>query len=110
MEVVREISAWLFLCSGAAFCVIGGIGLIRLPDVYARMHAAGVIDTAGAGLILVGLTLEPAHWTALVKLIVILFFLNVTVSPSATQIFSTQPVAGDGISASTLSVVTSTSG
>lgn len=80
MEMAREVSVWLLLCSGAAFCVIGGIGLLRLPDVYSRMHAAGLIDTAGAALILIGLMLEPAHWTVIVKLLVILFFLYVTTS------------------------------
>lgn len=84
METIREIASWVFLCSGAAFCVIGAIGLLRLPDVYARMHGSGIIDTLGAALILIGLMLEPAHWTVTVKLGGILFFLYIT-SSTATH-------------------------
>jgi multicomponent Na+:H+ antiporter subunit G len=84
MEVVRELSSWLLLGSGGALCVAGGIGLLRLPDVYARMHGAGLIDSGGAALILIGLMLQPAHWTVVVKLAVILFFLYVT-SATATH-------------------------
>ena len=78
MEVVRELSSWLLLCSGALLCIAGGIGLLRLPDVYARMHGGGLIDSGGAALILIGLMLQPAHWTVVVKLAIILFFLSVT--------------------------------
>ena len=84
MEAVREVLSWLFIVPGAVFCVIGGIGLLRLPEFYARMHAAGVTDTLGAALVLIGLMLQPADWTVTVKLVVILFFLYVT-SPTAAH-------------------------
>lgn len=84
MELIREIVAGVMLCSGAAFCIIGATGILRMPDVYARMHAAGLIDTLGSALILVGLTLEPSHWTAAVKLLGIVFFLYIT-SATATH-------------------------
>jgi multicomponent Na+:H+ antiporter subunit G len=82
MEAIREIASWFFLCSGAAFCVIGAIGLLRLPDVYSRLHGSGIIDTLGSALILIGLMLEPAHWTVTFKLCGILFFLYVTSATS----------------------------
>jgi multicomponent Na+:H+ antiporter subunit G len=84
MEVVRELSSWLLLGSGAVLCLAGGVGLLRLPDVYARMHGAGLIDSGGAALILIGLMVHPADWTVVVKLAVILFFLYVT-SSTATH-------------------------
>lgn len=84
MEGVREILSWLFLVSGGAFCLVGGLGLLRMPDVYTRMHAAGVTDTMGSALILIGLVFLPAHWTVSVKLLGILFFLYVT-SSTATH-------------------------
>lgn len=77
-----EVLSWFLLVSGALFCVIGGIGLVRLPDFYARTHAASVTDTMGAGLILLGLMVQ-AGWTLLaVKLCMVLVFLWVT-SPTA---------------------------
>ena len=84
MEQIREIMSWLLIVPGAALCAIGGIGLLRLPEFYARMHGASIIDTLGAILLLVGLMLQPADWTVTMKLLVILFFLNIT-SPTAAH-------------------------
>jgi multicomponent Na+:H+ antiporter subunit G len=82
MDWLREALSWLLLIPGAIFCVIGGLGLLRLPEFYSRMHGAGITDTLGATLVLLGLMLEPAHWTVTVKLVAILFFLLIT-SPTA---------------------------
>ena len=84
MESLRELVAWLFLVPGAIFCVIGGLGLLRLPEFYARMHGAGITDTLGVALILIGLMLQPADWGVTVKLVLILFFVYVT-SPTAAH-------------------------
>ncbi len=83
MAVVTEIVSWALLLSGGAFCIIGGLGLLRLPDVYARMHAAGITDTLGAGLILAGLMVQGGLSLVTVKLILILVFLLFT-SPTST--------------------------
>lgn len=44
------IAAFLFV-AGGFFCMVAGIGLIRLNDVFARMHAATKAGTLGLGLI-----------------------------------------------------------
>ena len=85
--VLQEVIAWLFLLPGAAFCAIGAFGLLRLPDTYTRMHGAGVTDTLGTALVLIGLMFLAGHWTITVKLIGILFFLYVT-SSTATHALS----------------------
>ena len=84
MDGVREVLGWLCIVPGAMFCVIGGIGLLRFPEFYSRMHAAGITDTLGAALVLIGLMFQSADWTVAVKLVVILFFLYVT-SPTAAH-------------------------
>ena len=69
---------------GGLFCVVGAIGLVRMPDFYTRMHAASVIDTLGAGLILAGLLLQAGFTLVAVKLLFIgllIFF----ASPTATH-------------------------
>jgi multicomponent Na+:H+ antiporter subunit G len=43
------------LLSGTLICIIGGIGLLRMPDFFTRAHAASVPDTLGAGLALTGM-------------------------------------------------------
>lgn len=83
MELVLDIVSWGLLCAGAVFLVIGGVGLIRFPDLYARMHAAGIIDTLGAALILIGLGFQAGLTLVTVKLGLILLFLLFT-SPTAT--------------------------
>jgi multicomponent Na+:H+ antiporter subunit G len=95
VEVVRELLSWLLLVGGALFCVIGGIGLLRLPEFYSRMHGAGVTDTLGAGLVLIGLMLQPADWSATVKLAGILFFLYVTSPTAAHALIHAAYVDGD---------------
>jgi multicomponent Na+:H+ antiporter subunit G len=84
MPELREILSWCFLVPGVVFCLIGALGVLRFPDVYSRMHAAGMIDTLGAAGILIGLMFEPEHWTVTVKLVSILFFLYIT-SSTATH-------------------------
>ena len=44
MSVALDLLSWVCLIAGGLFCVVGGIGLIRMPDFYTRMHAASVID------------------------------------------------------------------
>jgi multicomponent Na+:H+ antiporter subunit G len=69
---------------GAAAALTGGLGLLRLPDVFARMHGAGMIDTLGLGAILVGLMIQAGFTLVTVKLLLILLFVFFT-SPMTTH-------------------------
>ncbi len=84
MEVARELSVWFFIVAGSIFCIIGGIGIIRMPDFYTRSHAASITDTLGATLILLGLGIHAGIGLVSVKLAMILFLLYVT-SPTAAH-------------------------
>jgi multicomponent Na+:H+ antiporter subunit G len=87
MTVLIDLLSWLILLGGVAFALIGSVGLLRMPDFYTRLHAAGITDTLGAGLILLGLMLQ-AGWTLIsVKLLLILIFLWFT-GPIATHALS----------------------
>jgi multicomponent Na+:H+ antiporter subunit G len=77
-----DLATGVLLFAGAAFAVTGGVGLHRFGDFYARTHAAGITDSAGAGLILLGLMLQ-SDWAAGVRLGLIMVFLLFT-SPTAT--------------------------
>jgi len=83
MAILLDLLSWILLVSGGALVVIGGIGIIRFPDVFTRSHAAGVTDTGGAGLILIGLMLQGEPSLITVKLALILIFIFFT-SPTAT--------------------------
>ncbi len=82
VPVALQVIGVILLLAGAAFSVIGGIGIVRLPEFYSRMHGAGITDTMGAGLVLVGLMFLSGSFLVAFKLFVILFFLTVT-SPSS---------------------------
>ena len=73
---------WFFVVAGSLFVIVGGIGILRLPDFYSRIHPAGITDTMGAWLVLVGLMFASDSWLITVKLVMLLLFLAVT-SPLA---------------------------
>ncbi len=78
MAPVLDIASWVLLISGSFFVIVGGIGLLRLPDFYTRVHAASITDTVGAWLIILGLLLQVEHTLVGIKLIMILLFLILT--------------------------------
>ena len=55
IALLADVISWACIIVGAVFAIIGAVGILRLPDVFSRMHGAGIIDTLGAGLILIGL-------------------------------------------------------
>ena len=95
MALAFDALSWLLIISGGLFAVIGGYGMLRLRDFFARTHAASVTDTGGAGLIILGLLLQAPEWIVAVKLLMILLFLWFT-GPTAAHILA-QSALGDGL-------------
>lgn len=83
-DFVRNVLTVMSLAGGIFFVLAGAVGVIRLPDFYTRLHAAGMTDTLGAELILFGLILQADGWQVIAKLLLVAFFLFVT-SPTATH-------------------------
>lgn len=84
MSAALGVLSWGLLLAGGAFCVIGALGLVRLRGFYPRTHAASVIDSAGAGLILAGLLLQ-AGWTLVAVKLLVIGLLIFFASPTATH-------------------------
>lgn len=78
MSTILEVLSWVFLLAGSAFVIIGAFGMLRLPDFYSRLHPAGLTDTMGAGLILLGLLLQTEAVIVAIKLVIIALFLLFT--------------------------------
>ena len=96
MSGLIDVASWALLAAGGAFCVIGGVGLVRMPDFYTRVHAASVTETLGAGLILAGLALQAGASLVCVKLLVIgalIFFTSPTATHALTRAAMVQGVA-----------------
>lgn len=82
--MILDWASWACLLAGGFFCIVGALGLVRMPDFYTRMHAASVTDTLGAGLILFGLILQ-AGWTLVMAKLLIIVLLIAFTSPTATH-------------------------
>ena len=78
----------LSLAAGIFFFAVGVIGLLRLPDVFCRMHATTKCDTLGAGLILFSLMLHRGLLSAeSIKLLFIIIFIWLT-NPTSAHIIA----------------------
>lgn len=84
MEALVEILSWIMFIGGSIFILIGAIGMLRLPDMFTRMHGAGMIDTLGAVMLFVGMMLQAGFTLISVKLFLIALFLMFT-SPTTTH-------------------------
>ena len=81
---LTDVVSWVLLLAGSFFCIVGGVGLIRLPDFFSRIHGAGITDTLGAGLVLAGLMVQAGLTLVTVKLVMVVGILLFT-SPTATH-------------------------
>ena len=83
IDVILNIFSVISFIIGIFFILIGSIGILRLPDVFSRIHAAGMIDTAGASFIILGMILQSGFSLITAKLVFIGIF-----------IFFTSPITG----------------
>ena len=76
MTLVIDLASWALILVGSFFILAGAIGMMRLPDVFTRMHSASLIDTMGAGFLFAGLMLQAGFNQVTLKLlfILLLFF------------------------------------
>lgn len=88
MEQVVYYASYALIVAGSFFVVTGAVGILRMPDVYTRMHAASVIETAGAALLVVGFCLQAQSMFVVFKLLVVLallFFIGPVASHALAQ-------------------------
>jgi len=83
IDIALDILSWILLALGGACVLIGGIGGLRLPGFYTRIHAASLTDTMATILIFVGIMLQSGLSLATMKLLAIMMFLLLT-GPTAT--------------------------
>ncbi|KAB3534151.1 monovalent cation/H(+) antiporter subunit G [Alkaliphilus pronyensis] len=87
MELLLNLLVILFFIGGGFFFFVGTLGLIRMPDVFCRMHATTKCDTLGAGLILIGLMIYKGFDIIFLKLLIIIIFIWIT-NPTAAHIIA----------------------
>jgi multicomponent Na+:H+ antiporter subunit G len=109
LSLAREWLGGGLAVAGGIFMLIGAFGMLRMPDVFTRMHAAGVSDTLGAGLVLAGLMVLAGLNLVTVKLFFLIVFFGL-VNPVATHAVAravlaagVRPRLADGVAAESLS-------
>ncbi len=83
MSLFIDLVSAVLMSAGGFFVFVGGLGALRMPGLYTRMHAASVTDAMGAILVLSGIMLQSGLTLPTVKLAAILAFLLMT-SPTAS--------------------------
>ena len=94
MSAILDVASWVLLLAGGLFVFIGGVGALRMPNFYTRIHAASLTDSMGSILIIVGIMLQAGWSLATIKLITILLFLLLTSPTSSNALASAALLAG----------------
>ena len=81
--IILDVLSFVLIGIGSFSLIVGALGVLRLPDVYTRMHAASITDTLGAGTIILGLIIQAGLTLVAGKLFLILIFLFFT-SPASS--------------------------
>lgn len=68
----------ILVVAGALFFLAGTVGLLRLPDVFTRLHALTKADNLGLGLVVIGVALQMEVWQDAFKLVGIWFLVLVS--------------------------------
>lgn len=75
MEQVMQYLAAVAVLLGAVFGLLAAIGIVRLPDLYTRLHAASKAGAVGSGLILIAVALISTDGSVLLRAILGIIFL-----------------------------------
>ena len=84
LGLIANIFSFVLILLGSFLLVSGAVGLLRFPDFYTRMHAAGITDTLAATFIIIGLILISGWNLNILKLLMILLFILFT-GPTANH-------------------------
>jgi multicomponent Na+:H+ antiporter subunit G len=66
-----EYIAMILIASGLIFFIAGSVGLLRLPDLYSRLHALTKADNVGLGMMILGIILITGDLLTSLKLILV---------------------------------------
>lgn len=84
LSLAAEVLSWVLIVAGSFFIIVGALGMWRLPDVFTRIHAVSLIDTAGACFLLAGLAIQ-AGFTLIALKLAFIFVLLFFTGPVATH-------------------------
>ena len=92
INVINIISITM-ICAGAFFMLSGSLGILRMPDFFTRLHPAGVTDSMGAPLVLLGIIVQFGFSLISVKILLLMALLLIT-NPTATHTLAQAALLG----------------
>ena len=92
--MLLDVLSWALLLSGGLISIIAGVGVLRLPDMFSRMHAAGMLDTLGAACVLLGLILQAGVSVISFKLFLVFVLLSMTTPTAAHALAKAATASG----------------
>lgn len=72
MTLAIDLASWALILLGSFFTLAGALGLVRMPEIFTRMHAASVTDTLGVGFLILGMGLQAGFSLVTLKLVILL--------------------------------------
>lgn len=88
MTLAIEFASWVLILLGSFFTIVGAFGIVRMPEIFTRMHAASVTDTLGIGFLILGMSLQAGFDLVTLKLVFLLalfFFTGPVVTHALAQ-------------------------
>jgi multicomponent Na+:H+ antiporter subunit G len=88
MTLAIELTSWVLILLGSFFTIVGAVGLVRMPEIFTRMHAASVTDTLGVGFLILGMCFQAGLGLVTLKLVFLLalfFFTGPVVTHALAQ-------------------------
>lgn len=88
MALVVDVLSWVLILVGSFFTIVGAVGLVRMPELFTRMHAASITDTLGATFLILGMMLQAGASLVALKLLfllVLFFFTGPVVTHALAQ-------------------------
>lgn len=95
MSLVLDIISIALLLAGTTFFFVGTVGILRLPDLFTRLHALTKADNLGLGFVVFALALQSASITAAFKLVLI--WLLVLLASSSTSYLMARAALRNGV-------------
>lgn len=98
MDWVVALLAWPLALAGSFFVVVGAIGLVRMPDLYTRLHASSLTDTGGTILLIAAMLVHSilvyASPMITIKLLLVLAFTLYTAPTASHALAKTALLSG----------------
>jgi multicomponent Na+:H+ antiporter subunit G len=93
LYLALDFLSWVCIVAGLFFILVGTLGVLRMPDVYTRLHAAGMTDTMGAGFMILGMCLQAGLHLLTLRLLLVYGFLLFT-SPIGSHALARAALSG----------------